>query len=44
MKQYHLYRHSAQGIDKGDDITTRFCDRVFDTRFPEGVQRSLRKD
>ena len=44
MKQYYLYRHSAREIDKGYDITTRFCDGVFDTRFPEAVRRSLGKD
>ena len=41
IKKYHLYHHSPRGIDKGYGITTPFWDRVFDTRFPESVRRSL---
>jgi len=44
IKRYHLYHHSPRGIDKGYGITTPFWDRVFDTRFPEAVRRSLGKN
>jgi|SRR5271165_106767 len=44
LKKYHLYHHSPRGIDKGFGITTRFWDRVFDTRFPLSVRDSLSKD
>ena len=43
IKKYHLYHHSPRGIDKGYGITTPFWDRVFRTRFPENVLRSLSK-
>lgn len=42
IKKYHLYHHSPRGIDQGYGITTPFWDRVFRTRFPEYVRRSLR--
>lgn len=41
IKKYHLYHHSPRGIDQGYGITTPLWDRVFDTRFPESVRRSL---
>lgn len=41
MKKYHLYHHSARGMDKGYGITTRFWDGVFATRFPPSARRSL---
>ncbi len=44
VKKYHLYHHSPCGIDKGYGITTRFWDGVFDTRFPQSVRQSLRKN
>lgn len=43
IKKYHLYHHSPRGINKGYGITTRFWDRVFETRFPQNVRRSLSK-
>lgn len=42
IKKYHLYHHSPRGVDQGYGITTPLWDRVFRTRFPESVRRSLR--
>ena len=44
IKKYHLYHHSPRGIDQGYGITTPLWDRVFHTRFPEAVRRSLSHD
>lgn len=44
LKKYHLYHHSPRGINKGYGITTRFWDGIFDTRFPQSVRQSLRKN
>ena len=41
VKLYHLYHHTARGIERGFGITSGFWDIVFKTRFPDSVRQRL---